>query len=70
LPATIAAGGNYSCSFKVKFDKSNPGSSTAVENVVTAEGTASDGVHAAENFTTQSNDNTPVKVTVLLEDLP
>jgi hypothetical protein len=70
LPATIAAGGSYSCSFKVKFDKSNPGSSTAVENVVTAEGTASDNVHAAENFTTQSNDNTPVKVTVLLEDLP
>jgi len=70
LPATIAAGGSYSCSFKVKFDKSNPGSSTAVPNVVTAEGTASDGVHAAENFLTQSNDNTPVKVTVFLQDLP
>jgi hypothetical protein len=63
LPATIAAGGNYSCAFKVFFDKSKPGSSTAVVNTVTAEGTASDGVHAATNFTTQSNTKS---VTVLV----
>jgi hypothetical protein len=55
LPATIAATGSYSCSFKVQFDKNNPGSSNAVVNTVTAEGTASDGVHTPTPFTTQSN---------------
>jgi hypothetical protein len=55
LPATIAAGSSYSCAFKVFFDKTKPGSSNAVVNTVTAEGTASDGVHSPTPFTTQSN---------------
>jgi hypothetical protein len=67
LPATIAANGNYSCSFKVQFDQNHPGSSTAVANVVTAEGTASDGVHPAANFTTQSNNGTALSVTVFIQ---
>jgi hypothetical protein len=63
LPATIAAGQSYSCVFKVKFDNTNPGSSNAVVNTVTAEGTASDGVHSPTSFTTQSNTKS---VTVLI----
>ena len=65
LPATIDPGASYSCSFKVQFDKNNPGSSTPVANVVTAEGTASDGFDTTP-FTTQSNNGAALSVTVHL----
>jgi len=62
---SIPPSGSLSCWFTVRFDKDHPGSADAVENYVTAEGTASDGVHTPEPFSTDSNSKL---VTVHIED--